>query len=117
MDTDFVPHAVVVEVSGADRSGLLSELAHIFSELNFSVRSAHIACFGERAVDAFYLTDADGKKPKDTAALEVLRQALVEALDAQPMGPEGRRITPVRASTRDVSVIGTNTVSKTPSAR
>ncbi|WP_312814656.1 [protein-PII] uridylyltransferase [Brevundimonas sp.] len=117
IDTGFVPHAVVVEVSGADRSGLLSDLAHIFSDQNFSVRSAHIACFGERAVDAFYLTDNDGQKPTDAAALDVLRQALIEALDAPLLGPEGRPITPVRASIRDVSVIGTNPVSKTPAPR
>ncbi|WP_297799778.1 [protein-PII] uridylyltransferase [uncultured Brevundimonas sp.] len=117
MDREFVPHAVVVEVSGADRPGLLSDLARIISDRGFSVQSAHVACFGERAVDAFYVTGHDGQKPTDTAQLDLLQAALLEALDMRLEGPEGRRITPVRASTRDVSVIGTDPVSKTPVSR
>ena len=117
IDHDIAQHAVVVEVSGADRPGLLSDLSRAFSAHDLSVRSAHIACFGERAVDAFYLTDMSGKKPADMAALERLRDDLVAILDSKPLAPEGRAITPVRASTRDVSVIGLTPVSKTPRAR
>ena len=42
------------------------------------VRSAHIATYGERAVDVFYLTRSDGAKlgPDDAAAL---REALLAA--------------------------------------
>jgi [protein-PII] uridylyltransferase len=42
------------------------------------VHSAHIATYGERAVDVFYLTRPDGKKlaPDDVAAL---RSALLTA--------------------------------------
>lgn len=117
IDHEIAQHAVVVEVSGADRPGLLSELARTFSAHDFSVRSAHIACFGERAVDAFYLTDMNGFKPADAAALERLQQDLISVLDAKPLAPEGRTITPVRASTRDVSVIGLTPVSKTARSR
>lgn len=107
IDTQTGRSAVVVEVSGADRPGLLAELAQAFSRNDYSLRSAHIASFGERAVDAFYLTELDGKKPQDQARLDALKADLITVLERAPKGPEGRRITPVRASTRDVSVIGT----------
>ena len=117
IDHDIAQHAVVVEVSGADRPRLLSDLASAISAHDLSVRSAHIACFGERAVDAFYLTDMNGHKPSDMAQLNRLKNTLVSILDAKPLAPEGRKITPVRASTRDVSVIGLPAVSKTPRSR
>lgn len=114
IDSETGNSAVVVEVSGPDRPGLLADLARTLSENDFSVRSAHIASFGERAVDAFYVTEADGQKPKDKARLEKLQAKLIEVLERKPQGPEGRRITPVRASVRDVSVIGTAPVVSEP---
>lgn len=103
IDADTGTSAVVVEVSGADRPGLLADLARTISAHRYSTRSAHVASFGERAVDGFYITDADGRKPTDQARLEALRAALLEVLDRAPQGPAGRRIVPVRASVRDVS--------------
>jgi [protein-PII] uridylyltransferase len=42
------------------------------------LHSAHIATYGERAVDVFYLTGPDGRKlsPED---VDVLRAALLDA--------------------------------------
>jgi [protein-PII] uridylyltransferase len=42
------------------------------------VRSAHIATYGERAVDVFYLSGADGKKLRPDN-IEALREALLAA--------------------------------------
>ena len=103
IDTEAGNSAVVVEVSGADRPGLLADLARTFARQGFSTRSAHVASFGERAVDGFYITETDGSKPHDKGRLEALKAELVEVLDWKPQGPAGRRITPVRASVRDVS--------------
>ena len=103
IDMEAGTSAVVVEVSGADRPGLLADLARTISAHGYSTRSAHIASFGERAVDGFYITDADGRKPSDAGRLEGLKAGLLEVLDRAPQGPAGRRITPVRASVRDVS--------------
>ena len=103
IDVETGASAVVVEVSGADRPGLLADLARTISAYGYSTRSAHIASFGERAVDGFYITDADGRKPSDAGRLEGLKAGLLEVLDRAPQGPAGRRITPVRASVRDVS--------------
>jgi [protein-PII] uridylyltransferase len=52
----------VIEVSGLDREGLLFELTNAISKLNLNIASAHIVTFGERAVDAFYVTDLTGAK-------------------------------------------------------
>jgi [protein-PII] uridylyltransferase len=52
----------VVEVSGLDREGLLFDLTNAISKLNLNIASAHVTTFGERAVDAFYVTDLTGAK-------------------------------------------------------
>ena len=50
----------MVEVSGLDRTGLLYELTATLSKLNLNIASAHVATFGERVVDVFYVTDLMG---------------------------------------------------------
>ena len=52
----------VVEVNAADRPGLLADLARVIHQQQLVVHSAHIATYGERAVDVFYLTDQAGHK-------------------------------------------------------
>jgi [protein-PII] uridylyltransferase len=52
----------MVEVTGLDRPGLLFELTATLSKLNLNIASAHVATFGERVVDVFYVTDLLGAK-------------------------------------------------------
>ncbi len=68
----------MVEVNARDRPALLAGLAAAIHAQGHTVHSAHIATYGERAVDVFYLTRSDGKKltAEDT---EELRSALLEA--------------------------------------
>ncbi len=120
IDLEQSPTAAVVEVSGADRPGLLADLARVLARHRLSIRSAHIAGFGERAVDSFYVTDGKGRKPKAGAALDRLRTDLEQALDHVERGPT-RVFAPVRASLRDVSEVGRlrparRPVSRTPEA-
>jgi len=68
----------VVEVNARDRPALLAALARAIHEQGLTVHSAHIATYGERAVDVFYLTNADGKKLGPEEA-EFLRSALLAA--------------------------------------
>ncbi len=63
----------VIEVSGLDREGLLFDLTNAISKLNLNIASAHITTFGERAVDAFYVTDITGAK-----IVAPLRQAAIK---------------------------------------
>ncbi|GAC1497389.1 MAG: [protein-PII] uridylyltransferase [Steroidobacteraceae bacterium] len=66
----------VVEVNARDRAALLAGLAGAIHDQGHTVHSAHIATFGERAVDVFYLTRGDGKK-LDHNEIERLRAALL----------------------------------------
>ncbi len=68
----------VVEVNARDRPALLAALTGAIRDCGFTVHSAHIATYGERAVDVFYLTRGDGKK-LNPADIETLRSALVRA--------------------------------------
>ena len=52
----------VIEVNARDRPGLLAGLAHAIHASGHTLHSAHIATYGERAVDVFYVTDGDGHK-------------------------------------------------------
>jgi len=49
-----------IEVTAADRPGLLSLLAAQVADAGFNVRGANISTFGETAVDVFFLTRQNG---------------------------------------------------------
>ena len=68
----------VVEVNARDRPALLAALAAAIHDQGHDLHSAHIATYGERAVDVFYLTRADGKKLTAEDA-DALRSALTAA--------------------------------------
>ncbi|PQA88607.1 [protein-PII] uridylyltransferase [Hyphococcus luteus] len=74
--------AAVVEAEGLDRPGLLYELTRALAREGATITSAHIATYGERAVDAFYLQTKDGRKLEDAAALARIKKALGEVLAA-----------------------------------
>ena len=66
----------VIEVSGLDRPGLLYDLTNTISRLNLNIASAHIATFGERAVDVFYVTDLTGAKIVSAQRISAIQRAL-----------------------------------------
>lgn len=80
----------VLEVSGLDRPGLLYDLTTAIGKLNLNIASAHIATFGEKAVDVFYVTDLTGAKITSTARQLMIRQTLLAVfnleLDRPPSG-------------------------------
>jgi [protein-PII] uridylyltransferase len=67
----------VVEINARDRPALLAGLARAIHGCGLVVHSAHIATYGERAVDVFYLTGGDGKK-LNGEQIEELRTALLD---------------------------------------
>ncbi len=76
----------MVEVTGLDRTGLLYELTATLSKLNLNIASAHVATFGERVVDVFYVTDLMGAQitsPTRQAAIKRALIALFAAGDAE----------------------------------
>lgn len=78
----------VVEVSGLDRPGLLYELTSAISRLGLNIGSAHIATFGEKAADVFYVTDFAGAKITSPIEHEFIRSRLLETF-ANPIGAAG----------------------------
>jgi [protein-PII] uridylyltransferase len=51
--------------------------------MNLDIVSAHIATFGEKAVDVFYVTDLTGKKITSSSRESIIRDRLTKALTAR----------------------------------
>ncbi|AYJ86481.1 [protein-PII] uridylyltransferase [Sphingomonas paeninsulae] len=69
----------VLEVHARDRPALLNALAYALFQSRVTISSAHIATYGERAVDTFYVTDLIGDKIEGTARLKALEKRLLDA--------------------------------------
>jgi len=96
IDNEASQDATVIEASGRDRPGLVEALARAISEAGLSIQSAHIDNYGERAVDAFYVVNADGTKLTDGAG--ALRARLTELLEAADAASTASRLQKARAS-------------------
>ena len=84
----------VIEVVGLDRPGLLYELTDTLSKLNLNIASAHVATFGERAVDVFYVTDLTGAKISNPN-----RQSTIRARMSAAFGDKAARHSPGKNET------------------
>ena len=69
----------VIEVNARDRPALLNALAYALFQSKVTIHSAHIATYGERAVDTFYVTDLLGDKITASARLKTLERRLLDA--------------------------------------
>ncbi|WP_374529858.1 [protein-PII] uridylyltransferase [Novosphingobium sp.] len=78
-DNDASNRFTVVEVNARDRPALLNRLARALFESKLMVHSAHIATYGERAADTFYVTDLLGEKLDSAARLKSVEKKLLEA--------------------------------------
>ncbi|WP_340148781.1 [protein-PII] uridylyltransferase [uncultured Sneathiella sp.] len=77
----------VIEVRGRDRPGLLANLTRTLFNLSLSISSAHIATYGERAVDVFYVKDSFGLKITNKVKLANIEKKLLVAL-SEDMAPK-----------------------------
>jgi [protein-PII] uridylyltransferase len=78
----------MVEVTGLDRPGLLFELTATLSKLSLNIASAHVATFGERVVDVFYITDLFGAKITSATRQATIKRALMALLSPAPAEAE-----------------------------
>lgn len=69
----------VVEVNARDRPALLQQLAHALFQSKVTIHSAHVATYGERAVDVFYVTDLTGDRIAAGTRLRGLEKRLLAA--------------------------------------
>jgi [protein-PII] uridylyltransferase len=81
IDNELSNRFTVIEVSGHDRPGLLYSITTILSGLNLNIGSAHIATFGEKAADVFYVTDLTGAKIVSASRRAAIRQKLLTAFN------------------------------------
>lgn len=79
IDNEASNRLTVVEVNARDRPALLNRLARALFEAKLIVHSAHIATYGERAADTFYVTDLLGEKIVSPSRLKTLENNLLEA--------------------------------------
>jgi [protein-PII] uridylyltransferase len=71
----------VIEVNARDRPALLNQLAHALFQSRVTIHSAHVATYGERAVDTFYITDLTGDRITQAARLKTLERRLLEVAE------------------------------------
>jgi len=68
----------MIEVSGLDRPGLLYALTSTLSKLSLNIVSAHVATFGERVVDVFYVVDLHGAKITSATRQAAIKSAIMQ---------------------------------------
>jgi [protein-PII] uridylyltransferase len=81
----------VIEVIGLDRPGLLFNLTNTISRLNLNIASAHVATFGERVIDVFYVTDLTGAKIVSPQRQAAIRRGLLAAFEQSETRESSRR--------------------------
>ena len=79
IDNQVSATASVIEVNARDRPALLNALAYALFQSKVTIHSAHIATYGERAVDTFYVTDLIGDKVEGAQRLKALERRLLDA--------------------------------------
>jgi [protein-PII] uridylyltransferase len=91
IDNTLSSRHTVLEISGLDRPGLLYDLTTALGKLNLNIASAHIATFGEKAVDVFYVTDLTATKVNHPSRQAAIRRALMEVFEAEDRDNGHRR--------------------------
>ena len=81
-DGTLSAEALIVEVEALDRPGLLFYLASALAQIDVSIQLAFVATYGHRAVDTFYLQEANGDKISDPKRIEDIRHQLLSTLEA-----------------------------------
>ena len=92
-DNDASNRTTVIEVNAKDTPALLNRLARALFEAKLVVNSAHIATYGERATDTFYVTDLLGEKVTSSSRLKDVEKALLEAASEQATKEKAKKKT------------------------
>jgi [protein-PII] uridylyltransferase len=82
LDGRASPRHTVVEVFARDRPGLLHRIARAMHELGLSIALSKVNTEGTRVADVFYVSELDGSKVAPGERYGVIRDALVQAIDA-----------------------------------
>jgi [protein-PII] uridylyltransferase len=83
IDNDVSETYTVLDVTASDRVGLLFTITNCLYHQWVQIHLAKVTTMVTQALDAFYVTDHEGRKIVDAARLEQIRAALLEALEPQ----------------------------------
>jgi [protein-PII] uridylyltransferase len=84
IDNDISETYTVLDVTAADRVGLLFTITNCLYHQWVQIHLAKVTTMVTQALDAFYVTDIEGRKIMEPARLDAIRSALLEALEPQP---------------------------------
>ena len=89
----------VIEVECLDRPGLLSKITDALADMSLDIASAHIATFGEKMIDTFYVTDLVGHKVTRPQKIKALRERVLSAIsEGKKARSAGSETKPTRQS-------------------
>ena len=77
-----------MEVTTADRPGLMVRLGSVLSRYAVSIQGAKIQTLGERVEDTFFLADETGGQLTDEALIDQLKNDLIAELDGLTQDPD-----------------------------
>jgi [protein-PII] uridylyltransferase len=84
IDNSLSNRFTVIEIAGLDRRGLLFNITAVLSQLKLNIGSAHVATFGEKAADVFYVTDFTGAKITSLERKREIQDALLKVFSETP---------------------------------
>lgn len=82
VDNDAHPIYTLVDIQSPDRLGLLYNFLRGFAEAQVNIVLSRIATEKGAAIDSFYVTNTEGRKIRETAAIETLQKALQRAAES-----------------------------------
>jgi [protein-PII] uridylyltransferase len=82
VDNESSDRYTILDVFAQDRPGLLAVMAQVLWKQGLSVHNARVSTRLDQAVDAFYVSDREGRKITDAERLTRLRMALKDQIDA-----------------------------------
>jgi [protein-PII] uridylyltransferase len=82
-------HAWVLDISAADRAGLLSELAQVFLQFNIDLQTAKVMTLGDRIEDVFVIKGEALNQPRTQRQFE---QRLIDTLKQLPINQGINRV-------------------------
>ena len=71
----------IMELSAADRPGLLAQIALVISQHDVAIQAAKIQTLGERVEDIFFLNIGDSGELLDVELCDTLKTNLCKAID------------------------------------
>lgn len=80
-NNDLSAEYTVIEVSSLDRIGLLYDLTKVLNGHGCAIFSAHVATYGARAVDVFYVHTLEGAKISNQKKLDTIAADLLAVIE------------------------------------